>query len=217
MRTNPFYDAWLFLIGHTSDHENSGVGPLLTLLFLALLLGSLWVARQNWRQDPAQRTPQHLATWFMRFMIGAMWFQGSLWKLPLPVAGGFAGWTQSLTDNAAFEFHRWIARTVFVPLLPIINPLVYVTELSLAVALILGFMVRPMSVIGMLFVAQLWLGLYLHPGEWPWTYIFLIFVQGFFLLNHAGKSLGLDAQLARAPFAPFAGDNLVARLYRRLA
>jgi uncharacterized membrane protein YphA (DoxX/SURF4 family) len=217
MRTNPFYDAWLFLIGHTSDHENSGVGPLLTLLFLALLLGSLWVARQNWRQDPAQRTPQHLATWFMRFMIGAMWFQGSLWKLPLPFAGGFAGWTQSLTDNAAFEFHRWIARTVFVPLLPIINPLVYVTELSLAVALILGFMVRPMSVIGMLFVAQLWLGLYLHPGEWPWTYIFLIFVQGFFLLNHAGKSLGLDAQLARAPFAPFAGDNLVARLYRRLA
>jgi uncharacterized membrane protein YphA (DoxX/SURF4 family) len=91
------------------------------------------------------------------------------------------------------------------------------TELSLAVAFVLGFMVRPMAVIGMLFVAQLWLGLYLHPGQWPWTYIFLIFVQGFFLLNHAGKGLGLDAQLARAPFGPFAGDNLVARVYRRLA
>jgi hypothetical protein len=217
MRTNPFYDAWLFLIGHTSDHENSGVGPLLTLLFLALFAVSVWIAYRNWHQDPAQRTPQLLATWFMRVMIGAMWFQGSLWKLPLPVAGGFAGWTQSLADNAAFEFHRWIARTIFVPLLPIINPLVYLTELSLAVAFILGFMVRPMSVIGMLFVAQLWLGLYLHPGECPWTYIFLIFVQGFFLLNNAGKSLGLDAQLSRAPFGPFAGDNLVARVYRSLA
>jgi uncharacterized membrane protein YphA (DoxX/SURF4 family) len=217
MRTNPFYDAWLFLIGHTSDHENSGVGPLLALLFFALLVASAWVARQNWRQEPAQRTPQHLATWFMRFMIGAMWFQGSLWKLPLPVAGGFAGWTQSLADNAAFEFHRWIARTIFVPLLPIINPLVYLTELSLAVAFILGFLVRPMSIIGMLFVAQLWLGLYLHPGEWPWTYIFLIFVQGFFLLNNAGKSLGLDAQLSRAPFRPLAGNSLLARIYRRLA
>lgn len=119
-----------------------------------------------------------------------------------------------MADNAAFEFHRWIARTIFVPLLPIINPLVYLTELSLAVAFILGFMVRPMSVIGMLFVAQLWLGLYLHPGEWPWTYIFLIFVQCFFLLNNSGKSLGLDALLSRAPFA---GDNLVARVYRRLA
>ena len=78
-------------------------------------------------------------------------------------------------------------------------------------------MVRPMSVIGMLFVAQLWLGLYRHPGEWPWTYIFLIFVQGFFVLNNAGKSLGLDALLSRAPLGLFAGDNFVARAYRRLA
>ncbi len=44
MRTNPFYDAWLFLIGQTGDHENSGVGPLLTLLFLALLAASVWIA-----------------------------------------------------------------------------------------------------------------------------------------------------------------------------
>jgi uncharacterized membrane protein YphA (DoxX/SURF4 family) len=101
-----------------------------------------------------------------------------------------------------------------VPLLPIINPLVYLIELSLAVAFILGFFVRPMSVIGMLFVAQLWLGLYLHPGEWPWTYIFLIFVQGFFLLDNSGRCLGLDALLARARFRPFAGDTLVARTYR---
>ena len=26
MRTNPSYDAWLFLIGRTSVHENGGVG-----------------------------------------------------------------------------------------------------------------------------------------------------------------------------------------------
>jgi hypothetical protein len=217
VRTNPFYDAWLFLIGRTSDHENSGVGWLLTLLFLALLAGSIWIARKNWQQDAAQRTREHLATWFMRVMIGAMWYQGSLWKLPLPVSGGFKGWTQALSDNAAFDFHKWIAKNIFVPLLPIINPLVYLTELSLAVAFILGFLVRPMGVIGMLFVAQLWLGLYLHPGEWPWLYIFLIFVQGFFVLNNAGKSLGLDALLTRAPVGPFAGEGVIARLYRRAA
>lgn len=214
MRTNPFYDAWLFLIGHTPDHENSGVGWLLILLFLTLLAASLWIARKNWRQDPAQRTARHVSISLMRIMIGIMWYQGSLWKLPLPVSGGFKGWTQALAENAAFAFHRRIAEHLFVPLLPIINPLVYLTELSLAVAFILGFFVRPMSVIGMLFVAQLWLGLYLHPGEWPWTYIFLIFVQGFFLLDNAGRRLGLDALLARAPFRPFAGNTLVARFYR---
>jgi hypothetical protein len=78
-------------------------------------------------------------------------------------------------------------------------------------------MVRPLAVIGMLFVVHLWLGLYQHPHEWPWLYVFLIFVQGFFLLDNAGKSLGLDGLLARAPPGPFAGEGLIARLYRRLA
>ena len=217
MRTNPFYDAWLFLIGSTSDHKNSGVGWLLTALFLALLVASIWIARTNWKQDPAQRSKERLAIWFMRVMIGAMWFQGSLWKLPLPVSGGFAGWTKALGENAAFGFHRWIATNIFVPLLPVINPLVFLTELSLAIAFILGFLVRPMGVIGMLFVAHLWLGLYLNTAEWPWLYIFLIFMQGFFVLNNAGKSLGLDALFARAPIGPLAGEGLVAQAYRRLA
>src|SRR5437016_12693882 len=102
MRTNPFYDGWLFLIGDTSDHQGSGVGLLLTLLFVAFLLASIWITVRNWQQDPAQRTGQHVATWFMRIMIGAMWYQGSLWKLPLPVSGGFKFWTESITYNAAF-------------------------------------------------------------------------------------------------------------------
>ena len=76
----------------------------------------------------------------MRVLIGSMWFQGSLWKLPLPLSGGFSGWTQALGDNAAFEFHQWIAKNIFVPLLPVINPIVFFTEFSLAVAFLLGFL-----------------------------------------------------------------------------
>jgi hypothetical protein len=48
----------------------------------------------------------------------------------------------------------------------------------------------------MLFVTHLWLGLYRQAEEWPWTYVFLIFVQGFFVATDAGKSLGLDAVIA---------------------
>jgi hypothetical protein len=217
MRTNPFYDAWLFLTGQTDDHATSGVGPLLVILFWALLLASVWIAWRNWQDDPAQRTRGHLATWFMRVMIGCMWFQGSLWKLPLPVSGGLRYWTDEITRNAAFDAHKWIATNVLLPALPVLNPLVYLTELSLAAAFMLGFMVRPLGVVGMLFVLHLWFALYLHPNEWPWLYIFLIFVQGFFVLANAGRSLGLDALIARAPFGPFAGQGLAARLYRRLA
>ena len=51
MRTNPFYDAWLFLTGSTGEHEASGIGWLLTVLYLALLIASIAIAYRNWRQD----------------------------------------------------------------------------------------------------------------------------------------------------------------------
>ncbi len=217
MRTTPFNDAWLFLTGRTGEHEASGIGWLLTLLFLALLAASVWLAYKNWQQDPAQRTKAHLSTWFMRVMIGAMWFQGSIWKLPLPVSGGFRAALTPIGEYAAFDFHKWIAKNVFIPWLHVLDPIVYLTELSLAIAFILGFLVRPLGVIGMLFVTQLWLGLYLQAEEWPWLYVFLIFVQWFFVVNNAGKSLGLDALIARKPFGPFSGGGVLAKVYRKIA
>ena len=217
MRTTPFNDAWLFLTGRTGEHEASGIGWLLTLLFLALLAASVWLAYKNWQRDPAQRTKAHLSTWFMRMMIGAMWFQGSIWKLPLPVSGGFRAALTPIGEYAAFDFHKWIAKNVFIPWLHVLDPIVYLTELSLAIAFILGFLVRPLGVIGMLFVTQLWLGLYLQAEEWPWLYVFLIFVQWFFVVNNAGKSLGLDALIARKPFGPFSGGGVLAKVYRKIA
>lgn len=219
MKTNPFYDTWLFLLGRTGDHNNAGVffSWVITLGFLALIAASLWIAWTNWRDDSKQRTVEHLGTFVMRFFIGTMWFQGSLWKLPLPISGGLEGWTRQLAEHAAFSFHSWIATNIFLPALVVINPIVYLTELSLAISFMLGFLVRPMAAIGMLFTLHLWLGLYKHPGEWPWLYIFLVFVQSFFLMHRAGKSLGLDALLTRRPWGPFKGNGLVASCYRRLA
>lgn len=217
MRTNPFIDAWQFLTGDTGEHRASGVGVLLTVLFLALLAASLWIAWRNWRQDPMQRTKEHVATWFMRVMIGVMFFQGSIWKLPLPDAGGFGAALRPIAEYAAFDFHRWIAANVFIPLIRVLDPIVYFTELFLAISFILGFLVRPMSVIGMLFVVQLWLGLYRQPEEWPWLYVFLIFVQGFFFVTRAGTSLGLDGLFARSDRGPSTGKGFLARTYRMLA
>ncbi len=217
MRTNPFVDAWLFLTGNTDEHRASGVGWLLTALFLALLAASIWIAWINWRREPAQRTKEHVATWFMRVVIGVMFYQGSIWKLPFPVAGGFEAATRPIAEYAAFAFHRWIAEHIFLQLLPVLDPLVYLTELSLALSFILGFLVRPMAVVGLLFVTHLWLGLYRQPEEWPWLYVFLIFVQGFFFVTGAGKSLGLDGLIARTQSGPLSGDGFVARVYRKLA
>jgi uncharacterized membrane protein YphA (DoxX/SURF4 family) len=217
MRINPFIDAWMFLTGNTDEHRASGVGWLLTVLFLVLLAASIWIAGDNWRRDSEQRTAGHLATWFMRVMIGIMFFQGTIWKLPFPVSWGFDGATRPIAEFAAFGFHRWIAANIFIPGLPVLDPVTYFTELTFAVSFMLGFLVRPVSVIGIIFVGQLWLGLYRQPSEWPWLYVFLMFVIGFFIVTNAGRSLGLDAIIARKPFGPFAGDGPLARAYRKIA
>jgi hypothetical protein len=53
--------------------------------------------------------------------------------------------------------------------------------------------VRLGGVIGALQIANLWLGLYSAPGEWPWTYFFLLLLMLSFALHHYGRSLGLDS------------------------
>lgn len=216
MKINPFYDTTVFLLGQTNDHGNAGpfFRYVLMLGFLALIAASCLIARRNWQEDPSQRTAHHLSIWAMRFFIGCMWFEGSLWKLPLPISGGLTGWTQQLAEHAAFDIHKWIATNIFIPGLIVINPLVWLTEFSLAVCFILGIFVRPLAIIGMLFTAHLWLGLYRHPGEWPWLYIFLIFTQGFFILNNAGRSLGLDNLIARGSIA---GKTALARMHKQFA
>lgn len=55
-----------------------------------------------------------------------------------------------------------------------------------------GFGVRPFALLGMVFAAQLYLGLHTHPGEWPWEFIFIIVICWMFNLYAAGRSLGLE-------------------------
>jgi hypothetical protein len=217
MRTNPFHDTWLFLIGAQPDQTDLGAARwLLVALFLGLLAASAWIARENWRQDPAQRSATHLWTWLFRVLMGAMWFQGSLWKLPLPVSDGFTYWTGQVAEYAAFEFHRTLAREVLLPNLHLLQPLTFLAEMSFAVSLILGFAVRFFSLLGILFVAQLWLGLYQHPHEWPWLFMFMVFTLGLFILHPAGRSLGLDALLLRRR-ATTGAHGVFGRVYARAA
>src|SRR5206468_3235385 len=94
MRANPFLDTWMFLIGATDDHNALGAFKyVFVALFWALLVASVSIAVVNWRRDPAQRTATRLSTYLCRVLIGGMWFQGCLWKLPLPFSGGFQHWT----------------------------------------------------------------------------------------------------------------------------
>lgn len=215
MRTNPVYDSWLFLIGESGAHLGTGNWRfLLLVIFWGALTASVFIARQNWKVDPTQRTTTHLWTWLFRVLIGVMWFEGSLWKLPIP-SGGFLYWMEQVSQHAAFGVHKDFAKSILVPNYAVLNWLVFLAEMGMALSFILGFGVRLFAVIGIVFTAHLYFGLYTHPAEWPWLFIFLIIVQGFFLIHRAGRSLGLDANLTRNPPRPFTRHTLIARVYRR--
>jgi uncharacterized membrane protein YphA (DoxX/SURF4 family) len=214
MPSNPIHDIWEFLTGASPDHLSLGGWRFLFVaLFWALMIASITFAIRNWREDPGQRTAAHLGTWVTRVLVGCMWFQGMLWKLPLPVPGGLRFWTEQMGTRAAFEFHREFATNVLVPNLHLFSPIVFLAELTFAVSLILGLGVRLAGMLGLLFVLHLWLGIYQpgDPAEWPWSYMFLALLMFLFALHGAGRSLGLDAWLRRHVAAVRDGTGFVGR------
>jgi len=53
-----------------------------TAVFWVLVLASLAIAVYAFAAMPGQRRATHLWNWVFRFLIGCMWWQQTLWKLP---------------------------------------------------------------------------------------------------------------------------------------
>ncbi len=163
-----------------------------TPVFWLLLVASVAIAAAAWRRLPSQRGPRHLAIWLLRLAVGLMWWQGSLWKIP-PDYGALVYWMKQIVDHAVIPLHGALVRDLVLPNIAVFGPAVYAVEAFIAVSLMLGFLTRLGALLGALMALNLWFGLYSAPGEWPWTYGFLIVIQCLFALDPPGRSLGLDA------------------------
>jgi len=192
MRHNPISDVIQFLLQPAWT----------TVIFWLLLLGSIAVAIHVYRTMPAQRTIEHIANWFFRLLIGCMWWQQTLWKLPpfytdhpeQPFGEtGLAYWIGVMGRSAAIPLQSDFVNNIVLPHFYLFAPIVYSLEVLTAVSLILGIFVRLWGLIGALQILNLWLGLYNAEGEWPWTYFFLLVIQLIFAVHHYGRSLGFDA------------------------
>jgi uncharacterized membrane protein YphA (DoxX/SURF4 family) len=189
MRTNPFYDTYLFLTTFSWT----------TAVFWLLLIGGILIALMVWGREPEQRTTVHFGNWIARLIIGGMWWQQTLWKLPpnfdTDGTGGLRYWMQQMAENAAFSWQSAFVRHVCLPNYYIFGSLVYAGEVAVAVSLIFGLFTRLGATIGALMAINLWFGLYRAPSEWPWTYFFLVTIQALFALHGVGRSLGFDSLL----------------------
>ena len=162
------------------------------------------IAAYVWRRLPEQRKVSNLVQWSFRLVIGAFWWQQSLWKLPPfytdhPEAAfgetGLAYWMGLMGKHAAIPLQADFVNNIVLPHFYLFAPIVYAAEVLTGASLMLGAFVRLFAVIGALQILNLWLGLYSAPGEWPWTYFFLFLLQLMFAVHCYGRSLGIDAIL----------------------
>lgn len=198
--SNPFADFWLFLQKGTIH------GRLPIYALVLLLIASCVIAFFNFKRNAEQRTLKNAFTWLARLIVGGMWYQQMLWKMPPTFtdnpdgSGGLRYWMAEMATYAAFGPHGALVNNLMLPHFNVFALQVWAGETLIAVSLILGLFTRLGGLLGTLMATNLWLGLYNRPHEWPWTYVFLILLNGFFLFFRAGRSLGIDAMIV--PKAP---------------
>src|ERR1700746_698614 len=173
-----------------------------TGIFWLLGLASLAIAVYAFVILPSQRRATHICDWAFRFLIGVMWWQQTLWKLPpfytdhpeQPFGEtGLAYWMTVMGRSAAIPLQADFVNNVVLPHFYLFAPIVYAAEVLTAVSLILGIFVRLWGVIGALQILNLWLGLYSAPGEWPWTYFFLLVLTVIFGVHRYWRRLRFRA------------------------
>ena len=99
-----------------------------------------------------------------------------------------------VVDHAAIPLQAGLYANLVIPNIKLFGPLVYLTEASIALSLMLGLFTRWFALLGLLMAANLWLGLYSAQGEWPWTYPFLMVIQMLFVIDPPGRWQGLDGE-----------------------
>jgi uncharacterized membrane protein YphA (DoxX/SURF4 family) len=139
MRRNPLHDVLAFLSAPSWT----------TSVFWLLLVASVVLAIAAWRSDPTQRSPRHIGIWFIRLVMGAMWWQQSLWKIP-PNFDGLRYWMQQMVEHASIPLQGQLVQDVVLPNIQIFGPLVYATEVPIGVSLTLGIVSRLGALLGLL-------------------------------------------------------------------
>jgi uncharacterized membrane protein YphA (DoxX/SURF4 family) len=178
-----------------------------TYVFWVLMIASVAIAVYCFARMPEQRRLVHLGNWACRVVIGAMWWQQTLWKLPpYYTDDGKPSGTNELAHyltvegkSAAIPLLKVFVNHVVSPHFSLFAPIIYAAEALTGVSLILGLFVRLWGVLGALQFLNLWLGLYNDWYEWPWTYFFAFVLMVIFVLHHYGRSLGVDAILTARP------------------
>ena len=134
MNPNPFSDVVDFLRNSPSFF---GQPVWTTGIFWLLGLASIIIALYAFGTIPSQRRAIYICDFIFRFLIGAMWWQQTLWKLPpyytdhpdQPFgATGLAYWMGLMGKSAAIPVQADFVNNIVLPHFYVFAPIVYSLE-----------------------------------------------------------------------------------------
>ena len=153
-----------------------------TAVFWVLLLAGLVIAFSAWQREPDQRSARTAGIAVLRMIMGAMWWQQSLWKIP-PNYGGLLFWMKQIVAHSPVHLQARVFDQIMIPHISVSGPAVYAAEALIGASFLLGAFTRVFALLGFLMALNLWIGLYSAPNEWPWTYGYLIVIQALFVID----------------------------------
>ena len=128
-----------------------------------------------------------------RVVVGYMWYQQTLWKLP-PSWGGLRFWVDQ-SAHYATPWYRAFVNGVVLPHFDFFAAQVWLGETFIAVSLVLGLFGRLGGALCFLMGINLYLANSRIPGEWFWSYIFIALLGAIFAATRAGRHFGIDQLL----------------------
>lgn len=155
---------------------------------------------------PASQSP----TWplaLARISLGVLWLASLRWKLPPdfePSDGttGLRTWLVLEVEHAAFGFYGDLIDSVVLPNFTLFAWFVFLAELGVGLALLVGIATRPAALIGLLMSVNLLVGLLDVPGEWPWSYLMMIMLHGIVLVSNSHTLWSASARLSTSHTIP---------------
>ena len=140
----------------------------------------------------------------LRIYLGTIFLVAALPKLQRDFAPGLTGFVQHVGLQTGHLFYRPFLERVVLPNAPVFAAVVSWAELLVGVTLVLGLMTRLSASVALVLA----LNYMLAKGAWIWTPssndAAVIVIALALLIGAAGRTLGLDAFLARRwPRSPF--------------
>jgi uncharacterized membrane protein YphA (DoxX/SURF4 family) len=155
--------------------------------------------------------------WFIglaRMLMGVMWFQQTLWKLPWEHYGGLRYWLTRASDAPQFGWYKAFLDTIVLPNFELFGFQVWLGETIIAATLALGLFGRLGGLMSGVMALNLLVAMSAVPGEWYWTYLFIALLGFIFFFTRAGRHLGVDQWIAPRIERAAEDGKPVARLLR---